>query len=210
MQCTSQKDLGSFNMQSIPAAHIWPPYSDGLTMAPDSALPEDCFIKRPSLLSYDEDKATRIPDLVLAEARICEILRKNPHPNVAQYGGCLVRDNHIIGLCFAKYDITLSEKLNCRHKLSHSILRGIENGIKHLHTLGINHNDINPTNIMFKNGDENPVIIDFDSCGREGEMLVKAGTMDWSDDKFDFASPENDYFGLKKIEEAISKVQEGN
>jgi hypothetical protein len=59
---------------------------------------------------------------------------------------------------------------------------------------------MNPSNIMFKADNDTPIIIDFDSCGREGEKSVKAGTMDWSDNTFDVANPKNDFYGLKKIE----------
>lgn len=188
----------------IPRSHLWPPYSDDLTLAPDP-LPVDTYIKRPSMIQYTEEHPSRIPDLFLKEARICEILRKHPHPNIAQYLGCLVQDSRVTGLCFVKYDMTLEDKLKEHHRpLPRDILKGIESGIKHLHGLGIMHNDVNPTNIMFKSDDLTSVIIDFDSCGREGDKLVKAGTMGWSDDGFDFATANNDYYGLKKIEEAIS------
>jgi len=55
---------------------------------------------------------------------------------------------------------------------------------------------------MFR-GDDKPVIIDFDSCQREGEKLVKAGTMGFCDETVAFSSPENDYYGLQKIQEAM-------
>lgn len=49
-------------------------------------------------------------------------------------------------------------------------LQGIESGIRHMHSLGLVHNDINPSNIMIDSADR-PVIIDFDSCKQEGEKL---------------------------------------
>jgi serine/threonine protein kinase len=88
----------------------------------------------------------------------------------------------------------------------------IENGIAHLHSLGLVHNDLNPlnpANIMFSE-DDIPVIIDFDSCRREGENLLKAGTPGWSDESAIVADRANDYYGLKKIKEAISGLQNGN
>lgn len=50
-----------------------------------------------------------------------------------------------------------------------SVLAGIERGIKHLHSLGLVHTDVNPSNIML-DWDE-AVIIDFGSCRRVGESL---------------------------------------
>jgi len=50
------------------------------------------------------------------------------------------------------------------------VLRGIQEGIQHLHSLGLIHCDINPANIVMDEGDT-PVIVDFDSCRRKGEEL---------------------------------------
>jgi serine/threonine protein kinase len=46
-------------------------------------------------------------------------------------------------------------------------LQKSECGIRHLHALGLVHNDINPRNFMVSE-DDRPVIIDFDSCKEEG------------------------------------------
>ena len=51
--------------------------------------------------------------------------------------------------------------------ISHGLER-VESGIRHLHSLGLIHNDINPSNIML---DGEIPIIDFGSCQREGESL---------------------------------------
>lgn len=76
-----------------------------------------------------------------------------------------------------------------------------------MHALGLIHNDLNPSNIMM-NGDS-PVIIDFDSCKREGEKLgLKLGTFGWAMEGVDYATPQNDYFGLSKIREALVEEEE--
>ena len=49
-------------------------------------------------------------------------------------------------------------------------LEDILKGIRHLHSLGLVHNDINPANIMLDNNGT-AVLIDFDSCRRVGESL---------------------------------------
>lgn len=190
-------------MHPIPAREIWPPFSNDLTRAPDP-LPVDSYVKHPSLLSYGEIDNVQISDLLLGEAQICEILRKYPHPNVAQYLGCTVQGNQITGLCFVKYDLTLADRLNdCDRPLNRDrCWKDIERGVRHLHSLGLIHNDINPYNIMLKS-DDTPVIIDFDSCRREGDKLIKAGTWGWADESSELASTTNDYYGLKKIREAM-------
>jgi len=141
------------------------------------------------------------------EAEVCEILRASPHPNIAQYLGCIVENDRITGLCFVKYDMNLSERVT---KDSHPFdtdlfLRGIQKGIRHLHSLDLIHCDLNPTNILM-NGDT-PVIGDFDSCRRKGEKLgFKAGTIGWTSEDFKFARPENDQYGLSKIRDFLFQV----
>jgi hypothetical protein len=192
-------------VHSIPAVDIWPPFPNDLTAAPDP-LSAHCYVKSPSLIDYAEDDDFRPRDSLLEEAQICEILLKYPHPNIAKYRGCMVRTatNHITGLCFVRYETTLAERLKDQRRPFNRVtcLAGIEMGIQHLHSLGLIHNDINPRNIMFQ-ADDTPVIIDFDSCRREGEKLSKGGTWGWCDENARFASPENDYYGLQKIQEAL-------
>ncbi|KAG6055413.1 hypothetical protein E4U32_006313, partial [Claviceps aff. humidiphila group G2b] len=73
---------------------------------------------------------------------------------------------------------------------------GIERGIRHLHSLGIVHNDINPKTIMLDKLDR-PVIICLDI---------------WrsiNGSKYDYALFENDIFGLSKILEFIYDPSSG-
>jgi serine/threonine protein kinase len=171
-------------------------------------LPSNSFIKRHSLLDYGDTIASRnLSTLLLNEARICEVLRINPHPNIAEYKGCVVDDGKITGLCFARYEYTLSQRVKDRCLVNKvSCLQSIEEGIRHLHRLGLIHCDINPSNI-FMDG-EKPIIGDFDSCQWEGsELGLKAGTMGWMDHEFKEARRENDWYGLSKIREFIIIAQ---
>jgi serine/threonine protein kinase len=77
-------------------------------------------------------------------------------------------------------------------------LRGIEDGVRHMHSLGLVHNDLNLSNIMMDGN--RPVVINFDSCKREGDVLgLKGGTFDWQVEGTVYAMRENDYFSLSKI-----------
>jgi serine/threonine protein kinase len=200
------------DVHPIPLDDIWPPISraSNLTRAPMPA-PTNCYIKQPSLLGYPELRARyRLSDMLLHEAQVCETLKQRPHPNIAEYIGSIIENNRVTGLCFAKYVGTLAERLNdTTRPLNRSLcLQGIKCGLEHLHSLRLIHNDINPFNIMLTASDT-PVIIDFDSCQKEGDGLgAKRGTIGWTDEEFDIARPENDYYGLRKIEEKM-KVQWG-
>ena len=82
-----------------------------------------------------------------------------------------------------------------------TILKGIEAGIQHLHSLGLIHGDIKPQNILMRG--DTPVIADFDSWHREGSALdgPKGGTRFWEKEGAEFALPENDFFSLARIRE---------
>ncbi|KAF5000376.1 hypothetical protein FGRMN_1844 [Fusarium graminum] len=192
----------------IPGKHIWPRFSSSLTAAPEKIL-QYCFVKHAKVCNYDpEQKGRNIKNIVLAEAEIGELLMDHHHPNIARYWGCDVVDGRIRGLCYGKYVMTLSERAESGVPLDvEYCLQGIRDGLDHLHGLGLAHNDINPNNIMLDAGD-NPVIIDFDSCKPEGEHLLKRGTPNWSIESSRTSSRENDFYGLRKIEEYFANGME--
>ncbi|GFF60998.1 kinase-like protein [Aspergillus udagawae] len=172
------------------------------------------YIKKPSLLSYAD--GSDLEKRILREVAVCEVLRSNPHPNIASYYGCQETHGRVSGLCFKRYNSTLLEKVNPqglskdrfrssgREHVDEAIiasLDGIFQGIKHLHSLGLVHNDINPTNIMF---DEygTPILIDFDSCRKVGESLRDTETKrtyQWHDPQTDTALEKNDLDALEEL-----------
>jgi serine/threonine protein kinase len=194
-------------------ANIWPLYkeNDTLTIASiQTHEPSSYFVKIPSLLTCstttDNSGFEKVRHSLIREARIYEILSQNSHPNIAKYMGCLVSDERIVGLCLLKYAMTLAERCKIDTLFDdNEYIRQIQEGIKHPHSLGFVHNDIKPANIMVQ-ADETLVIIDFDSCGRIGDKLgVKAGTESWTDSTVVVSEEQNDYFGLEKIKEWLSK-----
>lgn len=187
----------------IPVDDYRPAFSDELTIAPNLML-EDCWEKHPGLSSYDSRAPTRLGELVLREARIGEILMGHPHPNVATYHGCILRGGRIRSLCFTRYHQNLVERIyhDTRTFSRQDCLQEIKRGIQHLHSLGIVHNDINPSNVMLTM-DDTAVIIDFNSCCKEGEEGHMGSTFKWTDDSYNNNSAEfeNDMCGLRKIRE---------
>jgi len=177
----------------------------------------DNYIKKPSLLDYAlESPGYRAKDLILKEARICEILLSKPHPNIVDYHGVVEEGGLIRGLCFVKLPRTLSQCMGLSFAAEFDMgnidvekcLSGIAGRIAHLHSLGLVHNDINLGNIMLRD-DSTPVIIDFDSCEWEGAKPEgKMGTFPWDEGhSLDVAKRENDLLAFKKIAEALREAK---
>ncbi len=139
-------EINGLEIHHIPAKDIWPVANPKLTRAPNP-LPGNVYLKRPKLIQYGEDNSGPLDygKLILDEVDVCETLRKIPHPNIAQYLGCVVEDNRVKGLGFVKGDIIVSQMLRQRllFKRSHC-LDGFTAGMEHLHRLGLVHNDLNP------------------------------------------------------------------
>ncbi|TQN64082.1 Serine/threonine-protein kinase/endoribonuclease IRE2 [Colletotrichum shisoi] len=201
---------------SIPVTAYSPLFSPAFTQAPNP-LPPDTYVKKPSLLSYDRvcqgPQPNSIADDVLSEVEIWEVLKQTPHPNIARYLGCQVLDGRIVGICLERYGQTLMEAINpqgfMKRKLSttrqglndHVQLDGIEAGLRHLHSLGLVHNDLTPSNIVRGGKDGNAwVIIDFGSCRYKGKSLDNVGrTYEWHDEGVQTSLPQNDLDALNEI-----------
>ncbi|KAF2177367.1 hypothetical protein K469DRAFT_720700 [Zopfia rhizophila CBS 207.26] len=198
------------------------PSNGSLERAPNPP-PVNTFIKRPNLALFDRyidrGRPNAMAKAILSEAKVCEILRRNPHPYIAEYRGCEVsHDGRITGLCWTKLTDSLMQRVNPHYKGKgifrynpgslndkDGVLEKIKAGIQHLHQLGLVHNDINPSNIMFDEED-NPVIIDFDSCRPIGYSLEEVGrTYQWFDENVNTASPNNDLDALEEIREWLGE-----
>ena len=83
-------------------------------------------------------------------------------------------------------------------------MKQIQNAIDFIHGIGLCHNDINLSNIML-DSDLNVKLIDFDSCAREGEPLLKVGTPDWMDNTLELSSKDNDLCALRKVKNFITR-----
>jgi len=178
--------LSEVRPKVIPTDQLLPYFSENssLSVCTDS-IAEKHYIKGPGAINYTP-KATEvygIRDLMLQEAQICEVLRSNSHPNIAQYHGCVRSGNWIVGLCFTHYNTILREYLV--NDSASPLHRGkcferIKAGIKHLHTLDLVHTDLTLDNIMIDDED-NPRIIDFDASRKRGMKLgIKYGDIEES------------------------------
>lgn len=207
----------------IPTAAYRPRFPPTFTRAPDP-LPPDTYVKRPSLVSYDRvrqsagpsssSSSSSIAEGLLAEARVYELLgRSPPHRNIARYLGCRTLGDDVDGLCLPRYGPTLMQEVNPRSLMKRKLaatrqglglgdygrmLEGIESGLKHLHALGLVHNDVNPSNIVRDGNDW--VLIDFGSCCRVGESMDQVGrTYEWYNEAVKESLFTNDLDALREI-----------
>ncbi|KAI0525941.1 kinase-like domain-containing protein [Xylaria bambusicola] len=199
-------------LEHVSDEEVYPLVPEGITLkiAPDYWDDTTAFIKRPGLTCYKTMKGTEfIPQQILQETLIMEQLSKAPHPNIITYIGCQVKNGcRITAIVLERLDQTLAQLAQTPtfHQLDHdAVFKAIESAIHHIHSLGLAHNDINPHNIMFKNG--KAVLIDFGSCQPFGKTLQSLGTPGWFEESFYTSEAKHDEYSLKKLKQWLQKPE---
>jgi serine/threonine protein kinase len=192
-------------LEPVEDDEIYPacPAAMDLTIAPDSLDHCCAYIKRPGLYSYEDMKGTNfIPKSVLDETLIMEQISKTPHPHIVKYHGCGVRRGRITAIVLEQLDCTLSQYISTpafQDLDKARFLEALESAVDYLHSPGLAHNDINPDNIMVRDG--MPVLIDFGSCAPYGMRLQSLGTPGWCEETFFTSEKKHDTFSLGKLRE---------
>lgn len=193
-------------IQPVPLDNINPWCPEGFLHA-TSPSPEAHYLKTPFFLYEDSMPGhTFIADCLLHEATALESLRHHPHPNLVEYLGCVIKDGRITQLCLKKYEGNLLDQTRplSRHQLE-DIFAGVVSAVKHLHGLGLAHNDIGPQNICLDSADH-PVIVDFDACLPFGKELLKGvGAEKWGGRLV--SDPENDFQGLDDLRDWLDDYE---
>jgi len=129
-----------------------------------------------------------------------QVLLHNPHPNIIRYHGCVLRRGRIVRIVLDRLPMTLEQRLEevMRPLDVETCMSKITSAVRHLHSLGLAHNDLTPMNIMVDEHDI-PVIIDSGSCQRFGGELITAGTPGWIEEDFAHSSQCHDEFALGKL-----------
>ena len=145
-----------------------------------------------------------LQDITPREIQVCGTLRRYPHPNICHYRGVSVEKGIVSGLIFDRYDMTLRDMLYQGQDINiPKCLQDIEDGIMHIHALGLIHCDIKPENIFVHLASQRFVIGDFDSVHHEWEGLeLKSGTPGWmpeDDDTDDIAKREMDWYSWEML-----------
>lgn len=218
-QISLQQALSS--LRRVPDSEIYPPVPPDI-QAVDSSIyisSKHTWLKRPNISIYpivetELAGTTRVADDFLEEIRVYQLIQKSPHPNLVEFQGCLQKENRIVGALLKRYSLTLhSRVLGYRFRDSPvnttSYLKAIQDGLEHLHGLGLAHNDINPYNIMLDEGDR-LVIIDMGAAKPFGEPMAQMGTPGWNDGFEEISSKGNDDIGLQKIREWLEGGWKGH
>ncbi|KAJ3570483.1 hypothetical protein NPX13_g5714 [Xylaria arbuscula] len=199
-------------LEHVDDEEVYPLVPENITLkiALDQWDDTTAFIKRPGLTCYKTMKGTDfIPQQILQETLIMEQLSKAPHPNIITYLGCQVKSNRRIpAIVLERLDKTLAQlaETPAFHQLNHdSVFKAIESAVYHIHSLGLAHNDINPHNIMFRDGEA--VLIDFGSCQPFGMTLQSLGTPGWFEENFYTSEAKHDVYSLKKLKQWLQKPE---
>ena len=201
----------------MPDGEIFPPcYPEATVLTVEEAATRDCHIKRPKTDWYSLHRGTNdIAEYLLLEARSLEMIEHNPHSNIIQFEGCIVRNGLITGLCLKRYPELLRSKFSAEENdepvtppstaTIDCWIHDLGQAIDHLHALGFAHNDVNPSNIMLDE-EGRAVLIDLGSCVRLGEVMHGPGTHGWNEGFEERSSVENDKSGLMKVEEWLRDI----
>ncbi|OQN95346.1 hypothetical protein B0A48_18666 [Cryoendolithus antarcticus] len=189
------------NLRRIPDDDAFPKMTQDITLLPQHYEASKLFLKRPQIhCLLEEFGGSIVPQMLLEEAQILEFLACHPHQNIVPYHGCVVRRGHITGIGLTRYQKILDHRFydDASDLDLHRFERQCRDAVSHIHSLGLAHNDLNPSNIALDSNDD-PIIIDWGSCKEFGEPLLSAGTPGWIEDDFDVSKKEHDLFALDKI-----------
>lgn len=189
------------SLEKVPDERIYPVATPLITLAPNLDR-SDIFIKRPQVLHLDDEEETKLlPQILIEEADILELIKRRPHSNLVRYYGCNVKRGRVTGIVLQRHQAILQYRYEDdeRDFDIRACMRGIRAGIEHLHSLGLAHNDLNPMNIALDTQDR-PVILDFGSCRPFGEKLLSAGTPGWIDELYDVSSAKHDESAIEKLD----------
>lgn len=168
-------------LEPVPDEQVYPLVPPGLTIHDPRNL-DDYQIKRGNLIGFDDaDVAKLLPEILLEEAKTLEYLKSRHHPNLIKYYGCLLKADRIAGLVLKRYHKMLQQQSEY-DAIDFNVTKfmtGLRDGIHHLHSLGLAHNDLSPANIAVDE-DDRPIIL---ACRKFGEELISAGTSGWFDEE---------------------------
>ncbi|KAH7111045.1 serine/threonine-protein kinase-like protein [Dendryphion nanum] len=196
-------------LKIVPDEDVYPTAPANVTVFA-TPLDSNVFFKGPKLNTAFLNTGL-LPKLLLREAEIMETLMRNPHPNIVGYRGCKIERGLIVGLVLDRYPLTLQQRMKegARHFNVENCMRKISSAVRHLHSLGLAHNDLTPMNIMIDEHDT-PFVIDYGSCQPFGGDLITGGTWGWIDEDFTTSEQKHDEISLGKIQAWLEERDAGS
>lgn len=204
--------------RAIPFENLWPQPARRGFLAPNP-IPDWTEIKWPRLLDFENgyqlDRDTDVPRKQLQrEFHVSEDVRKDPHPNLMAYHGCIMHGDMVTGLCYTMYEESLADRMLRYHDEPLDVekcLEGILRGMCHLHGIGYLHNSLHPHHIMME-PDDTPVIVNFAACTKEGQDLdirICPRLLQGRGYRIYRATKANDFGNLTKIREWMMEFVNG-
>jgi serine/threonine protein kinase len=187
------------SLKPLPDDDVYPKIQPGITIV-SPPVNSEFFVKAPKLNASFRGTGL-LPELVLKEVSVLERLKKQPHPHIVRYHGCLSAKGRIVGLVFDRCFKTLFQRLDeedDRRFEVETCMESVTDAVHHLHTLGLAHNDLNPANIMVDE-DDVTYLIDMGSCQPFGHALITAGSRGWIDEEFTTSDLKHDKVALDKL-----------
>lgn len=205
--------MAEFNeaIKRVKDEEVYPkdPENVDLKIAPEHLNDDNAFIKRSGLVCYESMMGTDyIPTELLNETLAMENVSKLDHPNIVGYLGCRVRRGLITSIFIEKLDKTLMQYASepeFEQLDKKAFVEALQSAVDAIHGLGLAHNDINPANIMVKDG--MPVLIDFGSCLPDGTRLQTGGTKGWVEEHTWHSHKKHDEFAMKKLPGWLEKPE---
>jgi len=121
---------------------------------------------------------------------IIEKLLKTPHPHIVHYYGCREARGYITTIVLERLDTTLTQYIS-RPEFE-SLDKTLESAVEYIRGLRLAHNDINPGDIVVRDG--MAVLIDFDSCQPVGMRLQSLGSDGWYEGFFTTSAQSHDMY----------------
>ncbi|RSL69731.1 hypothetical protein CEP54_002108 [Fusarium duplospermum] len=199
-------------LSRIPDKAIYPPVTpDMQTVATCSfILDENTWLKRPLIHAYSKKDPTNwAANVFLDEIKAHQLVEEHPHRNLVKFKACLEKDGLVVGVLQKRYPTALNFRVEARSQPPYdatAFYQDIEAGLRHLHSLGFAHNDLNPSNVMI-DAEDRPIIIDLGAATPLGQVLHQGGTPGWCDGYQMTSCVANDEIGLRLMKEYLQEHQ---
>ncbi|KAJ4174304.1 hypothetical protein NW754_004719 [Fusarium falciforme] len=156
-----------------------------------------------------KDPTNWTADVFLGEIKAHQLVEEHPHRNLVEFKGCLEKDGLVVGVLQKRYPTALNFRVEARSQPPYSATAfydDIEAGLRHLHSLGFAHNDLNPANVMV-DAEDRPIVIDLGATRPLGQVLHQGGTPGWCDGFQMTSCVANDEIGLRLMKEYLQEHQ---